>query len=65
MPKNFNLNLPPIRQLEKRAKLALVGSNPIIDNLGPQLPNVIQVGGIHIKEPKKLPTVSLSNPINS
>lgn len=51
--------MPPVRELEKRAKLALTGANPIIDNAGPLLPNVIPIGGVHIRESKPLPTVSL------
>lgn len=59
LPKYFGYKFPPISQLEKRAKLALINSNPIIDHLGPLLPNVIPVGGIHISDVKKLPMVSL------
>lgn len=57
MPKYFGADLPPIEKLEKRATLALINSNPMIDNLGPLLDNVIPVGGLHIKEAKRLPTV--------
>lgn len=58
MQKYFGPDLPPISQLEKRAKLALINANPIIDNLEPLLPNVIPVGGIHIKKSKPLPKVN-------
>lgn len=57
MPKFFGSDLPPITQLEKRVKMALINANPIIDNLGPLLPNVISVAGFHIKEAKPLPAV--------
>lgn len=57
MAQHFGSDLPPISQLEKRASLALVNSNPILDHLGPMLDNVIPVGGMHIKDPKPLPEV--------
>lgn len=45
-------------QLEKRAALALINSNPILDQLGPiQDSNVIPIGGIHITDSKPLPMV--------
>lgn len=58
MRKYFGPDMPGIGQLEKRAKLALINTNPVIDNLEPLLPNVIHVGGIHIKEAKALPKVN-------
>lgn len=57
MAKYFGPDLPPISQLEKRATLALVNSNPILDHLGPMPDNVIPIGGMHIKDPKPLPEV--------
>lgn len=59
MQKYFGPDLPPISQLEKRTKLALINANPIIDNLEPLLPTVIPVGGIHIKKAKPLPKVKI------
>lgn len=35
MPNYFGSDLPPISQLEKRAQLAFISSNPAIDQLGP------------------------------
>ncbi|XP_031633767.1 uncharacterized protein LOC116347346 [Contarinia nasturtii] len=55
MPKYFGSDLPPISQLEKRAKLALINAHPIIDNLGPMLPTVISIAGIHIGEVNDMP----------
>lgn len=59
MKKYFGPNLPPISQLEKRATLALVNSDPILDHQGPMLNNVIAIGGMHVKVPKPLPQVNL------
>lgn len=59
MAKYFGSDLPSTSQLEKRATLALINSNPILDQLGPiQDSKVIPIGGIHIKEAKAIPTVS-------
>lgn len=58
MAKYFDQNLPSISQLEKRAALALINSNPIVNNGGPLLETVIPIGGMHIKDVKPLPTVS-------
>lgn len=60
MVKHFGRGLPPISQLEKRAALAFVNSNPILDSLGPMLDNVIPIGGVHIKESKPLPQVKFT-----
>lgn len=60
MAKYFGPDLPPISQLEKRATLAFVNSNPILDHLGPMPDNVITIGGMHIKEPKPLPKVKFN-----
>lgn len=57
MPKYFGADLPPISQLEKRAALALIGSSPVIDNLGPLLETVIPVAGLHIQDAERLPEV--------
>lgn len=60
MMKYFGPDLPPISQLEKRATLALVNSNPILDSLGPMPDNVIAIGGMHIKRPKPLAKVEFT-----
>lgn len=65
MVKYFGRDLPPISQLEKRATLALVNSSPILDHLGPMPDNVIQIGGMHVKETKQLPKVSITIPKHS
>ncbi|XP_026467800.1 UDP-glucuronosyltransferase 2C1-like [Ctenocephalides felis] len=41
--------------LEKEVELVMVNSHPGMDVPEPVLPNVIQVGGLQIKEPKALP----------
>lgn len=45
-------NLPYVGDLEKKAVLALVNSHPAIDFAESVPPNIIQVGGLQIAEPK-------------
>lgn len=49
-------NVPSTAELERRAILALVSTNPALDVPIPLPPNVIAVAGLHIEEPKRLPT---------
>lgn len=57
MKKYFGLNVPSVGELERRTSLALVNTNPVLDYTFPTLPNVITVGGVHIKNPKEIPKV--------
>lgn len=53
-----HLNIPPVEQLSKRSKLALINYDSIIDEPAQLLPNVIGVGGLQIQLPAKpLPQV--------
>ncbi|XP_058461493.1 UDP-glucuronosyltransferase 2B16-like isoform X2 [Malaya genurostris] len=49
-----------VSSLEKRALLAILNSNPILEPFEPKLTNVIQAGGLHIKPTKPLPTTILN-----
>lgn len=51
----FTSNIPSTAELEQRATLALVSTNPALDVPLPLAPNVIAVGGLHIEETKRLP----------
>lgn len=51
----FDSKMPALKEIEQRAILALVNTNPVIDLSIPLPPNVIQVGGLHVREPKPLP----------
>jgi glucuronosyltransferase len=48
-------NMPSLRNLEEKTALVLLNYDSAIDVPEPILPNVIHVGGLQIKEPKKLP----------
>jgi glucuronosyltransferase len=58
--KYFNSsNIPSISVLEKTTALLLINQHFSIGYPRPLAPNVVEVGGIHIKSPKKLNTVSM------
>jgi hypothetical protein len=54
----FGPDCPPASELELKTQLALVSTHPAIDYVEPLPPNVISVGGLQIKEAKKLPKVA-------
>jgi len=51
-------NSPAISELEQKTALVLVNSDDSIEAPEPLEPNMIQVGGLQIKDPKPLPEVS-------
>lgn len=52
-------DLPRLSDIAKNASLLLVNTFHALSLPRPSVPNVIEVGGIHIGEPKALPQVSL------
>lgn len=58
--KKLKTKLPiPLNELEKTVNLALINSHPSFDFPQPLVPNVIDVAGLHIKEPAPLSRVML------
>ena len=55
MKKIFGPDLPYADILDKQAALMLVNSNPAVDFPDSLPPNIIQVGGLQIKDPKPVP----------
>lgn len=47
--------LPTVRQMEKKISVVLVNSHLAIDHPRPSMPNVVNVGGIHLRATKPLP----------
>lgn len=47
--------LPTVRQMEKKISVILVNSHLAIDHPRPSMPNVVDVGGIHLRPTKPLP----------
>ncbi|XP_065333889.1 UDP-glycosyltransferase UGT5-like [Cloeon dipterum] len=50
----FGENFPTLAELEKEAALMLINSHPITNSPHANLPNVIEVGGIHIQPAEPL-----------
>ncbi|XP_053687356.1 UDP-glucosyltransferase 2-like [Sabethes cyaneus] len=48
-------DMPCLGDLEQRTQVMLVNTNPVLDPLEPLPPNLIAVGGLHIKDPEPLP----------
>ncbi|KAJ4434825.1 hypothetical protein ANN_23396 [Periplaneta americana] len=53
--KHLGNQLPPLREISKNTSLVLVNSHFSINIPRPMVPGVIEVGGLHIGTPKKLP----------
>lgn len=51
----FDKNMPKLAELEKLTRLSIVNAHPIITYVEPVPPNVIEVGGLQIIDPKPLP----------
>lgn len=49
---------PPMEHMLSNVSLTLMNSNNAIGLCRPYLPGIIEVGGMHIKDPKPLPVVS-------
>jgi hypothetical protein len=54
---NYTDNLPHVSALEYKTSLVLVNSHFSLSYPRPLMPNHVQVGGMHVKPPKKLPQV--------
>ena len=52
-------DLPPLRKIIRSTSLILVNSHFSINSPRPLVPGVVEVGGIHIGAPKKLPQVRI------
>uniref|UniRef100_A0A182P856 UDP-glucuronosyltransferase n=1 Tax=Anopheles epiroticus TaxID=199890 RepID=A0A182P856_9DIPT len=50
-------NLTHVKLLERRSELVLVNSDPALDFYQLLPPNVVQVGGLHIKRAEEMPTM--------
>lgn len=58
MRQTYPFEFPYVDHLQKQTKLLLVNAHTSFDYPEPLPPNIIAVGGLHIKEPKPLPKVS-------
>ncbi|XP_049811956.1 UDP-glycosyltransferase UGT5-like [Schistocerca nitens] len=53
--KYFGESLPPLHEIAKNTSLLIINTSPVLNLPRPQVPAVIEVGGIHIRPAKKLP----------
>lgn len=56
--KYFGPAMPPVQEIAKNTSMILSFSHFSINSPRPLVPNVIEAGGIHIKDPSPLPKVS-------
>jgi glucuronosyltransferase len=56
--KYFGQSLPPLADIVRNTSLLLINRHFSISKPAPNLPVVVEVGGLHVQEPKKLPEVS-------
>ena len=56
--KYFGQSLPPLSELARNASLLLLNTHFSITKPRPFVPNIVEVGGMHIQEPQQLPRVS-------
>lgn len=54
---NYTSDLPSISELETSTALILLNNHFSLSYPKPLMPNMVQVGGMHIKQPKELPEV--------
>lgn len=54
---NYTNNLPSISELETSTVIVLVNNHFSLNYPKPLMPNLVQIGGVHIKPPEKLPEV--------
>jgi glucuronosyltransferase len=54
---NYTNNLPPVWELEHKTSLVLLNTHQSLGYPKPLMPNYVQVGGMHVKPPKKLSQV--------
>jgi glucuronosyltransferase len=61
---NYTDSLPPVWELEYKTSLVLLNTNHSLSYPKPLMPNYVQVGGMHVKPPKKLPQVRIGRLIS-
>lgn len=57
--KRFGDDMPPVADIAKKISLILVNTHYSLSGPRALTPKVIEVGGVHIKEPKPIDKVSI------
>lgn len=52
---NFGLSFPRLTSIAYNTSLLLINTHPVINSPKPYVPNIIEVGGIHLPKVRKLP----------
>lgn len=56
--KHFGNGIPPAEEIHRRTALVFVNSHVAIDEPRPFVPNIVEIGGIHLPPVKPLPKVN-------
>lgn len=56
--KYFGNDFPPLEEILRNTSLLLVNSFPVLTGTGPTVPQVVEIGGIHVKLAKRLQEVN-------
>lgn len=59
MRRHFGEHLPPLDKIIRNVSLVLINNHYSLSYTRPYLPNMVEVGGIHIDPPKQLPEVCI------
>lgn len=57
--KHIGNDMPPLSDIARNTSLLLVNSHFSLNRPRPLVPGIVEVGGLHLKPPKKLPKVQL------
>lgn len=60
LKKHFGEDIPKLKDMEGNVSMLFLNTNPIIHKPRPYLPNIIEMGRMHIKPKKPLPKVFIS-----
>jgi glucuronosyltransferase len=63
--KYFGDDLPPLSDIARNVSVVLVNSHFSMNHPRPTVPAVVEVGGLHIQSPKRLPQVRISEAVST
>lgn len=63
--KNFGEDMPEVEEIRKNSSLMLVNTQFSLSLPRPQVPAIVEIGGVHLSKPKKLPSVSIFHHIKN
>lgn len=63
LKKNFGPDTPYINDIVYNTSMVFVNGHFTLDGPRPLVPNMVEIGGIHVKEPRPLPAVNHTLPV--